>query len=240
MAWVVIFAGGSGQRMNSKCVPKQFLTVNGKPILIHTIEKFDKHPLIDGIVLVCIKEWIEKCKELLLEFSIKKVKSVVPGGETGQLSIFNGLQELKKYLNEKNEIVLIHDGVRPLINYSTITDNIEKTTQCGNAITVVNAFETVALAGDNNIIAKIIDRENTYICRAPQTFYYNDIYEAHNRAMSRGLTTATDSATLMINHGYKLNFVKGPVVNIKITTAKDFYMFKSMLDAEELDQIWRN
>lgn len=239
MAWVIIFAGGCGQRMHSKSVPKQFLTVNGKPILIHTIEKFDHHPLVEGIVLVVIEDWIDRCRELIDEFALKKVKSIVKGGKTGQLSIYNGIKELKRILNDKNEVVLIHDGVRPLINFETITKNIETAEKYGNAITVVNAFETVAVL-EENIVTKIIKRENAYICRAPQSFFIDDILNVHNRALEEGITSTTDSATLMLNHGYQLHFVPGPVENIKITTAKDFYMFKSMLDAEELDQIWRN
>ena len=125
----VIFAGGSGKRMNTKSKPKQFLDLNGKPIIIYTIELFDNHPNVDGIVIVCIEDWIPYLKKMLSKFEISKVITIVPGGKTGQESIYNGLCAAEKYAAEKNDsdtIVLIHDGVRPLITEDTITDNIKK------------------------------------------------------------------------------------------------------------------
>ena len=126
MNTAVIFAGGTGKRMHSGNVPKQFLELNGKPIIIHTIEHFDKHPMIDAIVVVCIADWIDFLKGKLDEFGITKVVSVIPGGKTGQESIRNGLYEIRDKVDcdPKDTVVLIHDGVRPLINEKLITDNI--------------------------------------------------------------------------------------------------------------------
>ena len=120
----VIFAGGVGKRMHSSDKPKQFLEIYSKPIIIHTLEHFEYHPMIDGIVVVCKEDWIPYLNELLYRFRIEKVRKVVPGGETGQLSIYAGLKAAKEVAGEDNTIVLIHDGVRPLINEKLIADNI--------------------------------------------------------------------------------------------------------------------
>lgn len=141
MNYALIFAGGCGRRMNSKSRPKQFLELHGKEIIIYTIEHFEKHPDIEGIVVVCIKEWIDYLKRILDKNGIKKVKWIVPGGETGQDSIYNGLKVLHD--NCKNEdIVLIHDGVRPLIDEQLITENIKSVKNHGSAITVAPVIET--------------------------------------------------------------------------------------------------
>lgn len=121
----VIFAGGVGKRMHSKECPKQFLKIYNKPIIIHTLEYFEKHPLIDAIVISCVEEWMPYLEELIYKYRIEKVKKVVVGGETGQLSIYNGLKAAEDVANGEKAIVLIHDGVRPLINAKLITDNIE-------------------------------------------------------------------------------------------------------------------
>ena len=121
----VIFAGGVGRRMNTKSRPKQFLEYNGKPIIIYTLELFDNHPMIDGIVVSCVESWIPFLQKMLKKFEINKVMKIVPGGETGQDSIYNGLVAAKEFSKTENDVVLIHDGVRPLITEQTITDNIE-------------------------------------------------------------------------------------------------------------------
>ena len=135
----LVFAGGTGQRMNTASKPKQFLELHGKPILAYTLEVFDKHPLINGIIVVCLQEWIPVCRKMIEHFHIDKVEKIVPGGVTGQESIFNGLKAAVKLYSE-NSIVLIHDGVRPLINESVISYNIECVKRNGNAITVLRIF----------------------------------------------------------------------------------------------------
>ena len=139
----VIFAGGVGSRMHSKQKPKQFLEMYNKPIIIHTIEYFENHPMIDAIALVCVADWIDYCKSLLYKFRIDKVKAIVPGGETGQLSIYNGLKAAKEIAGDEKSIVLIHDGVRPLINDKVITDNINSVKEHGSAITTAVVKETI-------------------------------------------------------------------------------------------------
>ena len=176
MNYALIFAGGCGRRMNSKSRPKQFLELHGKEIIIYTIEHFEKHPDIEGIMVVCIKEWIDYLKRILDKNGIKKVKWIVPGGETGQDSIYNGLKVLHD--NCKNEdIVLIHDGVRPLIDEQLITENIESVKNHGSAITVAPVIETVMLADDDKVY-KSVERSKCNMAKAPQSFFLKDIYAA--------------------------------------------------------------
>ena len=148
----VIFAGGVGKRMNSRVKPKQFIDVYGKPIIIHTLELFENHPEIDAIAVACLEDWIPYLQELLEKFNIKKVKKVVPGGASGQESIYNGLKAAEEIAAGEKSIVLIHDGVRPLINEKTITDNIESVKKYGSSITCVKVKETVLVVGEDNSI----------------------------------------------------------------------------------------
>ena len=168
----VIFAGGSGTRMNTKSRPKQFLDLNGKPIIIYTIELFDNHPDIDGIVVVCLESWIPFLQKMLKKFEISKVVRVIPGGVSGQDSIFKGLcaaEEYAKDQKDENVIVLIHDGVRPLITEDTITDNINKVKECGSCITTVPAIETVIVDRHDGSL-EIPKRSDCMMARAPQSF----------------------------------------------------------------------
>lgn len=232
----VIFAGGTGQRMNTASRPKQFLELHGKPILIYTLELFQNHPLIDGIVLVCLEGWIGYAKELLTKFHITKVSEIVPGGVNGQDSIFKGLACSYKHY-PADSIVLIHDGVRPLINEETITNAIETVKRNGNAITVSPAIETIVLKQHDGNVGEILERSNCEMAKAPQCFYLSDIYDAHLRSQREGKTDFIDSASLMKYYGHKLTTVEGPSENIKITTPSDFYIFRAIIDARENLQI---
>lgn len=237
MNYALIFAGGTGQRMNTKNKPKQFLELNSKPIIIHTIEHFEEHPMIDGIVVVCLKDWIPYMNTLLKKFCINKVIKVVEGGDTGQHSIRNGLFAL--YENEnvpKDSIVLIHDGVRPLINGQIITDNIECVKANGNSVTVTPAIETIISVNENNEINEVMDRSICRMARAPQCFILQDIVDAHNKADAEDFS-AIDSAMLMSHYGATLHVVEGPPENIKITTPSDFYIFRAITEARENAQI---
>lgn len=237
-AAALIFAGGTGARMTSRTRPKQFLELNGKPIIIHTLEYFEDSELIDFICVVCLESWIEHLKVLLSRYGIKKVKYIVPGGETGQDSIFNGLKAV--YENEKNPsdcLMLIHDGVRPLISDKLISDCVDCAAQNGNAVTVTKAWETIITVDETENIDDVIDRTRARLARAPQCFFLEDIYNAHVKARQEGYTGAIDSATLMRHYGEQLFTVEGPAENIKITTAADFYMARAIMEARENSQI---
>lgn len=237
MNCALIFAGGTGQRMHSKAVPKQFLQVHGKPIIIHTLEIFEKHSQIDHIVVVCLEAWIDFLKEKIVDYAIDKVSAIVPGGETGQDSIFSGLAKLHE-LYPNDSIVLVHDGVRPLIDADTISRNIACVKKNGNAITVSPALETIAVSTEGGeAIDRIIERRSCMLAKAPQSFYLQDLYEAHLKARSVNRHNFIDSAYLMQWNGHKLHTVDGPTYNIKITTPMDYYVFRAILDADENAQI---
>lgn len=237
MISVVIFAGGTGSRMKTSTKPKQFLELHGKPIIIHTLEHFEQHPDIDHIVVVCLSEWIDYLEKLLIKFQINKVVEVVNGGFTGQMSIFNGLQALKGYSSSESDIVLIHDGVRPLIDHFTISNNIECVKTNGTAITVKPVIETVIQVDEQNNITDVVDRSSCQTAVAPQGFYLNEIYQNHLKAQEDGLFDFTDSATLMRHYGTRLSTVMGEPENIKITTPSDFYIFRAIYELRENSQI---
>ena len=230
----LIFAGGTGQRMNANTKPKQFLELHEKPILVYTIEKFQNNPEINGIIVVSLTDWIDYCRELIDRYRLTKVKAVVAGGATGQKSIFNGLS-VAKTLYPDNPLMLIHDGVRPLIDESTIHNAIECARKNGSAVTVTPAIETITTDTVNNKVGRIIDRSKCMLARAPQCFYLADILSAHEKAKEQNLTFI-DSASLMQHFGYDLYTVIGPVENIKITTPEDFYIFRAMIDVKENKQ----
>ncbi len=234
----VIFAGGVGSRMQSKTKPKQFLLLHGKPIIIYTLELFEKNPQIDAIVVSCVSDWIDHLNKLIAEYNITKVRGVVPGGATGQLSIYNGLCEAKRIAGDKKSIVLIHDGVRPMITQKTINDNIEAVKEYGSAITSVFAKETVMIIDDDNMIDYIPDRSRSRLARAPQSFWLDDILAVHNKAIKDNIDNFIDSCTMMQHYGNKLYLIDGPQENLKITTPDDFYIMRAILDARENSQIY--
>ena len=233
----VIFAGGAGKRMNTHAKPKQFLQMHGKPILVYTLEHFENHPDIDAIILVCIESWIDYAKKILRTFRIKKIIDIIPGGATGQDSIFRGLSRAWEIASDAHDIVLIHDGVRPLIDEKTITACIASVKEYGNAITTTPAIETIFVNTDGGEVGKIFNRSCCSMARAPQCFYMKDIYEAHCNAQRERRTDFIDSAMLMQHYGAKLRMVEGPVENIKITPPTDFYLFRALLEAQENMQI---
>lgn len=234
----VIFAGGVGKRMNSRVKPKQFINVYGKPIIIHTLEIFENSEEIDAIVVACLGEWIGYLEELLARFNIKKVKRIVPGGASGQESIYNGLAAAEEIAGGEESIVLIHDGVRPLIHDKTIVDNIASVREHGSAITSVTVKETVLVVAADNSIESVPRREDTRLARAPQSFYLHDILNAHRRAMEENRYDFIDSCSMMQYYGKKLYLIDGPQENIKITTPDDFYTMRALLDAKEEAQIY--
>ena len=233
----VIFAGGTGQRMNSKTKPKQFLELHGKPILVYTIEHFQRHKDIDGIVLVILESWIDYCNELVEKFRLTKVRAVIAGGDTGQASICNGIKKAAELFGE-DSIVLIHDGVRPLIDEATISADIECAKKNGNAITVTSAIETVSLTDDDGKICDIFERSKCCMARAPQCFVLKDIIAAHEKAVAKGNKQFIDSASMMRYYGHELYTVPGAIENIKITTPSDYYIFRAIVDAREDSQIF--
>nr|WP_248630141.1 IspD/TarI family cytidylyltransferase [Enterococcus cecorum] len=235
----VIFAGGVGNRMHSKERPKQFLEMYNKPIIIHTLEHFENHPEIDAIVISCIESWIPHLKTLLYKYRINKVLKVVPGGKTGQLSIYNGLKAAEEISKDSDTIVLIHDGVRPLINNSVISENILSVKEFGSAITTAKVKETILVVNEADYtIDYVPSRKNSRIAKAPQSFWLNEILKVHETALKNGETNCIDSCTMMQDFGYRLHLIDGPDENMKITTPDDFYTMRAILEAKENAQIY--
>ncbi len=232
----VVFAGGSGRRMNNAGKPKQFLDLKGKPLIIYTLEHFSDHPEIDGIIVVCIADWIPYLKELLIRFNISKVIEVVSGGPTGQDSIYEGLEAASRHFAE-NSVVLIHDAVRPLINEKTISDNIKTVKDFGSCITCVPTIETFVVQTKQGMF-DIPERKDSLVARAPQSFILGDIISAHRDARKKNRHDYIDSCSLMNSYGYKLHTIIGPVENIKITTPMDYFVFKTMVDVHEIQQVF--
>ena len=234
----VIFAGGVGQRMKTTNRPKQFLELHGKPIIIYTLEIFEQHSQIDGIVVSCVAEWIPYLEELLEKFHITKVKKIVAGGETGQMSIYNGLVAAKEVAGDEESVVLFHDGVRPLINEKVISDNIQSVQEHGSAITSAIVKETIMVVKDDNSIDYVPDRAHSRVAKAPQSFWLDDILNVHHKAQKEGIEDFIDSCTMMKYYGHNLFLIDGPYENIKITTPDDFYTMRALLDAQENAQIY--
>ena len=230
MNHVVIFAGGIGSRMGALDCPKQFLKLEGKEIIVYTVEQFQNHPRIDAIYIACHKDWIGYMKELVEKYALSKVKSIVPGGYTGQLSIYNGLLEAEKYKETDEDIVLIHDGVRPIIDADLISANIRSVEENGNAISCSPAIETVLLVDDDLNITHIEDRSTCFYAKAPQSFLLKDILHCHRNALEEEKNDYIDSCSMMKKYGIKLHLVTCSSDNIKVTTPKDYYLLKALLE----------
>lgn len=229
----VIFAGGVGRRMHMNDLPKQFLEVYGKPVIIHTLEKFENHDEIDAIVIACVKEWMPYMNELITRYHLKKVKSVVMGGSTGQESIYNGLKAAEAIAYEK-AVVLIHDGVRPFIDDEVISNNIKSVNENGSAITTSKVTETILVVDETNRINEVPNRANSRLAKAPQSFWLEDILEVHEKARAEGRNDFIDSCTIMQFYGKTLHLVDGPIENIKVTTPQDIFTMRSVFEAREI------
>lgn len=235
-----IFAGGTGQRVTNASRPKQFLDLHGKPVIVWTLEIFEHHPDIDAIVVVMLESWISRFEKMAQQYGISKLVSVVPGGADGQASIRNGVLEIER-LYSSDDIVLVHDGVRPLVSAETISTCIACAQEHGNAITVVPMVETIVNcektpAGDLTVRGTV-DRDTAFIARAPQCFKVGDLAGAHHQSLKDGLQSAfVDSASLMRHYGHTLYTIQGDPENIKITTPSDYYIASALLEANESRQ----
>ena len=228
----LIFAGGTGQRMHSAACPKQFLELYGKPIILHTLEIFQKHPDIDLIVVPCIEGWQDHLRVLAQRYGITKLVKIVSGGKTSQESKLSALRAVRDLCCDE-DIVVMHDAVRPLITEKLISDNLACARSYGNAITVDPFTETGIISEDGNTVDSTIERRKLYIAKAPQTFFYKDALEAHEAAQSMPESTTIDTCTIMAALGRQLHFVRCEYSNIKITTPEDYYVFKAIYDLRE-------
>lgn len=234
----IIIAGGSGNRMGQD-IPKQFINVYDKPVLIYTLESFQNHPQIDAIEVVCIDGWHEILEAYAKQFNISKLKWIISGGRTGQESIRNGVYNLKDKVSN-NDIIIIHDGIRPLVDYSVLTDVINKARQYGNAVTSMPYNEQIFVINpeDNTTTLQYIPRETLRRVATPQAYRFDLLNEKYHEAYEKqiGIYGSAYTNTMMVELGVKLHFAAGSDKNIKLTTKDDLEMFKAYLKTDK--DIW--
>ena len=229
----LLIAGGSGNRMHQD-IPKQFITVNERPVIVYTLEAFEKHPEIDAIAVVCIAGWEQVLLAYAKQFNITKLQYVVPGGKNGQDSIRNGVYELERHFDSE-DIVLIHDAIRPMVSAEIISDCIRVAKLRGNAITVIPCAEAMLETQDGESSTGSYPRDRLKRTQTPQAFHIGQICDLHRRALEAGITNSVASCTLMIEMGEKVYFSAGSEKNIKLTTVEDIDIFKALLMARRSD-----
>lgn len=227
----LLIAGGSGTRMQF-AVPKQFMTVMDKPVIIYTLEAFERHPSIDVIAVVCLEGWDNILASYAKQYNITKLKHIIPAGRVGQESIKNGIFELEKHY-AGDTVVLVHDGNRPLVSKDVISDCIAVTKQKGNAITCIPCQEAMLETTDGESSTASYPREKLKRTQTPHGFKLKDLIEAHKLAAERGITNSVASCTLMIELGKEVYFSNGSEKNIKLTTPEDVEIFKALLKGDK-------
>ena len=232
---VLIIAGGVGARMGQD-IPKQFINVYDKPVIVYTLAAFQKHPSIDAIEVVCLDGWHDVLWAYAKQFGIAKLENIVSGGKNGQDSIRNGLYDIASRHNGSDDIVLVHDAIRPMVSNDIISDNIRVCRQYGNAITVVPCTAAMLKTFDSLSTEEQVPRDNLKITQTPQAFFLQDIIAAHKEALEKGITNSVASCTMYIELGRKLYMSAGSEKNLKLTTAEDIEIFKALLNAKK--DVW--
>ncbi|WP_346689859.1 IspD/TarI family cytidylyltransferase [uncultured Cloacibacillus sp.] len=229
----LILAGGVGARMNYE-IPKQFINVNGKPILIYTLEVFQKHPSIDKIMVVCLDGWTDLLSKYAQQYGIAKLSWIVPGGNTGQESIRNGVYNLKNYCKD-DDIVIIHDGIRPMVDDAVLSDVIVTCQKYGNAVTSLPYNEQIFIKCDEYSTNKYIPRETLRRVSTPQAYRFGKLLWAYEKAFSEkiGIYGSSYTNTMMVDLGETLYFAIGSDKNIKITTRDDLELFKAFQNMQK-------
>lgn len=233
----IIIAGGSGHRMGQD-IPKQFINVYDKPVLIYTLEGFQNHPMIDKIVVVCIKGWENVVKAYANQFNITKLIGIVPGGESGQESIRNGVFSLEECANDE-DIIIIHDGIRPLVEPSVLSDVINCCQKYGNAVTSMPYNEQIFLVDKDQPVTtvKYIPRETLRRVSTPQAYRFDLLDSKYHEAFEKeiGIYGSSYTNTMMVELGVRLHFAAGSDKNIKLTTKDDLELFKAYLHLDKAD-----
>lgn len=233
MTIAIIIAGGSGHRMGQD-IPKQFINVYDKPVLIYTLEGFQKHPQIDAIEVVCIDGWHDVLWAYAKQFNITKLKWVVSGGETGQESIRNGVYNLEGKASDE-DIIIIHDGIRPLVDETVLTDVILKAQQYGNAVSSLPYNEQIFVVDDEKSTVKYIPRETLRRVSTPQAYKFGKLLWGYKKAFAEGIGIygSAYTNTMMVELGERLYFATGSDKNIKLTTKDDLELFKAYLNFDK-------
>lgn len=227
----MLIAGGSGQRMKQD-IPKQFINVNDRPVIVYTLEAFQKHPNIDAIAVVCLEGWEEILRAYSNQFNITKLRWVFSGGDNGQASLRNGVMGLAAVAKE-NDMVLIHDAIRPMVSQEIISDNISCCMKHGSAITVIPCAEAMLLTSDKESSNESVPREQLARTQTPQAFYLDKLVWAHEEAEKRGISNSIATCTLMIELGEQIYFSTGSEKNLKLTTTDDIEIFKALLHSKK-------
>ena len=234
----IIIAAGSGHRMGQD-IPKQFINVFDKPVLIYTLEGFQNHPMVDAIEVVCLEGWEAVVWAYAKQFGIDKLKWIVIGGKSGQESIRNGVFNLEGKLS-KNDIIIVHDGIRPLIEPFVLTDVIEKATQFGNAVTSMPYNEQIFVVSedDSSTTTKYIPRETLRRVSTPQAYRFGLLDEKYHEAFEKGIGIYGSSYanTMMVELGVRLHFAAGSDKNIKLTTKDDLELFKGYISKDKKEE----
>ena len=232
----LIFAGGSGNRMGT-ALPKQFLKINGVPILVHTMRLFERHPEIDLIYLAVPDLYISKAQELIEEYGLDKTRKVIAGGDSAQDTIYRLLKAAQEE-NPGDSVVLLHDGVRPFIPLDLITRSIEAVKQYGSAVTCIPSYETVIVSRDGENVGDVPYRRETYTAQAPQSFRLKDILDAHEQIRRRpeGYENMVDACTILRTLDRPVHMVRGNRGNLKITTPEDVFLYRALLEYREHEE----
>lgn len=223
----LIIAGGSGQRMGQD-IPKQFLNVNDKPVIIYTLEAFQRHPDIDKIGVACLDGWQDILRAYVRHYKIDKLDWIVSGGETGQASIRHGVFEAeRRYAGD--DIILVHDANRPMVSQEIISDCIVQCKRHGSAITAVPCNTVVLRRTADELLSEVVPRDQLAMTQTPHAFPIKRLADAHRRALEQGITSSIASCTLMVELGETLHFSIGSETNIKLTSPDDLKIFKALL-----------
>lgn len=227
----LLTAAGIGTRMHQD-IPKQFIHVDNKPVIIHTMEAFQNHPSIDAIIVVTLDSWSTVLWSYAKQFNITKLKWVVSGGKTGQESIYNGLEELKKCLTD-DDVIMVHDGNRPLVSSEIISDSLATFFKYGSAVAVIPCTEVVFESEDGKTSCVSTDREKLFRTQTPHTYRLGELYNAHLKAQELGIINTAASCILMKELGRTIYFSNGSEENLKITTTDDLKIFKALLHTRQ-------
>lgn len=225
----LIIAGGRGNRMGQD-IPKQFIHIEGYPLIIRTLMCFERHPDVNAIAVVCLKGWETVLQSYSQKYGITKLKHIYPGGDSGMSSIHNGIYGLKNDGYSDDDLVLIHDSVRPLLSQNIISSNIAICNAYGYAITGIKCREAILLSEDGFSATSSIPRETLIRTQTPQTFKLGNIIAVHEEAKQKGIVDSVASCTLIAELGNReMHIVPGSDVNIKITTPDDLDLLKSLI-----------
>lgn len=229
--YVILLAGGVGKRMGAE-IPKQFIEVDRKPIIVHTIEKFQRNPLIEKIVVVCVSEWKDHLKDLIKKYELTKVEWITEGGDTGHDSIRNGVFFLKDKI-EPNDFIIVHDAVRPILPQKAIDEVLRVAHENGNASSSIACHPPIVYTEDFKSGITDVDREHVMLTASPQAYRYSLALKCYEKAEEENRHNFTFTSSLLIHYGERVYFAKGTTSNIKITQREDIALFEALLKIPE-------